>query len=83
MTQGKFEMTQGKFEMTQEYIRNGTKESDSSSAVGEASSQSDTKSVILSVSEESQHILKNNLVHGKVVFCTKLTFKKKSIFLLD
>ena len=49
MTNGTFEMTQGKFEMMQEYIRNGTKERDSSSAVGEASSQSDTKSVISSV----------------------------------
>ena len=48
--------------MTQEYIRNGTKESDSSSAVGEASSQSDTKSVILSVSEESQNIILNCLI---------------------
>ncbi len=59
MTQSKFEMTQGKFKMTQEYIRNGTKERDSSSGVGEASSQSDTKSVILSVSEESQNIILN------------------------
>ena len=49
MINGTFEMTQGKFEMMQEYIRNGTKERDSSSAVEEASSQSDTKSVISSV----------------------------------